>query len=197
MIHYFHVIFSLSILCWNCLRYTYIMVLYYLSFFVYLIDRIRSLRQGVQILEFWRKNLSTVFLTTCGVSLTPQWSWIHIFSFNIMLKLLEVHVYYGVVLSFFLRLLDRSNTIITSGSANFGILKKKSFDCIFDYMWSVLNSSVVLDLTTKGERLLHCGIVRGKKEFYRASLYVWYLQYWTLCDALVVFKLRTGNCLFL
>ena len=32
-----------------------------------------------------------------------------------------------------------------------------------------------------------CGIVQGKKEFFRASLYVWYLQYWALCDDLVVF----------
>ena len=29
----------------------------------------------------------------------------------------------------------------------------------------------------------------GKKEFFRASLYVWYLQYWALCDDLVDFKL--------
>ena len=35
-------------------------------------------------------------------------------------------------------------------------------------------------------------IVRGKKEFFRASLYVWYLQYWALCDDLVDFKLWAG-----
>ena len=59
-------------------------------------------------------------------------------------------------------------------------------------MRSALNSSVVWELTTDGERLFHCGIVRGKKEFFRASLYVWYLQYLALCDDLVDFKLRAG-----
>ena len=59
-------------------------------------------------------------------------------------------------------------------------------------MRSALNSSAVWELTAKGERLFHCGIVRGKKEFFRASLYVWYLQYWALCDDLVDFKLRAG-----
>ena len=59
-------------------------------------------------------------------------------------------------------------------------------------MRSALNSSAVWELTTEGERLFHCGIVRGEKEFFRASLYVWYLQYWTLCDDLVDFKLRAG-----
>ena len=59
-------------------------------------------------------------------------------------------------------------------------------------MRSVLNSSAVWELTAEGERLFHCGIVRGKKEFFRASLYVWYLQYWALCDDLVDFKLRAG-----
>ena len=32
----------------------------------------------------------------------------------------------------------------------------------------------------------------GKKEFFRASLYVWCLWYWALCDDLVVFKLWAG-----
>ena len=36
-------------------------------------------------------------------------------------------------------------------------------------MRSALNSSVVWELTADGERLFHCGIVRGKKEFFRAS----------------------------
>ena len=40
-------------------------------------------------------------------------------------------------------------------------------------MRSALYSSVVWELTTEGERLFHCGIVRGKIEFFRASLYVW------------------------
>ena len=52
-------------------------------------------------------------------------------------------------------------------------------------MRSVLNSSVVWELATEGERPFHCGIVRGKNEFFRASLNVWYLQYWALCYALV------------
>ena len=59
-------------------------------------------------------------------------------------------------------------------------------------MRSALNSSAVWELTAEGERLFHCDIVRGKKEFFRASLYVWYLQYWALCDDLVDFKLRAG-----
>ena len=53
---------------------------------------------------------------------------------------------------------------------------------------SALNSSAVWGLTAEGERLFHCGIVRGKKEFFRASLFVWYLQYWALCDDLVDFQ---------
>ena len=59
-------------------------------------------------------------------------------------------------------------------------------------MGSALNSSAVWELTTEGERLFHCGIVREEKKFFRASLYVWYLQYWALCDDLVDFKLRAG-----
>ena len=47
----------------------------------------------------------------------------------------------------------------------------------------------VWELTTEVERLFHCGIVWVKKEFFRKSLYVWYLQHWALCDDLVVFKL--------
>ena len=30
------------------------------------------------------------------------------------------------------------------------------------------------------------------KKFFRASLYVWYIQYWALCDVLVDFKLYAG-----
>ena len=51
---------------------------------------------------------------------------------------------------------------------------------------------MVWELTNKGEILFHGGIVWEKKEFFRASLYVWYLQYLALCDDLVVFKLRAG-----
>ena len=60
-------------------------------------------------------------------------------------------------------------------------------------MRSALNSSAVWELTTEGERLFHCGIVWGKKEFFRVSLYVWYLQNWALCDDLVDFKLQAGD----
>ena len=62
--------------------------------------------------------------------------------------------------------------------------QEKIFGCAL-----TLNSSVVWKLTTEGERPFHCGIVCLKNEFFRASLYVWYLQYWALCDALVDFKL--------
>ena len=55
-------------------------------------------------------------------------------------------------------------------------------------MRSALNSSAVWELTTEGER----NSPGGGEEFFRASLYVWYLQYWALCDDLVVFKLRAG-----
>ena len=58
-------------------------------------------------------------------------------------------------------------------------------------MRSALNSSAVWELTAEGERLFQFGIVWGKKEFFRASLYVWYLH-WALCDDLVDFKLRAG-----
>ena len=51
------------------------------------------------------------------------------------------------------------------------------------------NIWVVWELTTEGERLFNWGIVLGKNEFFRESLFVWYLQYWALCDALVDFKL--------
>ena len=42
-------------------------------------------------------------------------------------------------------------------------------------MRSALNSTAVWELTTEGERLF-----QGKKEFFRASLHIWYLQYWAL-----------------
>ena len=65
-------------------------------------------------------------------------------------------------------------------------------------MRSALNSLVVWELTTEGERLFHWGIVGGKKGLLRASLYVWYLQYWALCDELVVSSCEqgSGTCLF-
>ena len=51
----------------------------------------------------------------------------------------------------------------------------------------------------KSAAFLYCGIVPVKKEFFRASLYVWYLQYWALCDDLLAFKCEQGSdaCLFL
>ena len=87
--------------------------------------------------------------------------------------------------SFFLLILARSNYDHYARECNFGILMKKQKQ-------NKKNSSAVWELTTEGERLFHCGIVLGKKEFFRASLYVWYLQYWALCDDLVGFKLRAG-----
>ena len=47
-------------------------------------------------------------------------------------------------------------------------------------------------LATEGDRLFQCGIVRGEKELFRASLCVWCLRYLVLCDDLLVFKLRAG-----
>ena len=79
------------------------------------------------------------------------------------------------VLSFFLLILARSNFDHYARECNFGILKKKQKQ----------------NKKTKTKQK-NCGIVRGKKEFFRASLYVWYLQYWALCDDLVDFKLRAG-----
>ena len=49
-----------------------------------------------------------------------------------------------------------------------------SFGCVFDCMRSALISSAVWEMTTElteGEQLFHCGIVQGKNEFFRASLY--------------------------
>ena len=45
-------------------------------------------------------------------------------------------------------------------------------------MRSALNSSVVWELASEGQRLFHCGIVWRKKSF-GLSLYVWYPQYCT------------------
>ena len=50
---------------------------------------------------------------------------------------------------------------------------------------SVLNSSVVSAATTDGARLFQRGIVLGKKEHFRTSLYALGLRYFELCDDLV------------
>ena len=55
---------------------------------------------------------------------------------------------------------------------------------------SPINSFVVWAATAEGERLFQYGIVWGKNEFFRTSLYVWYLQYCVQCDDLVTFQLR-------
>ena len=55
-------------------------------------------------------------------------------------------------------------------------------------MMSALNSYVVWALTTKGERPFQHRKTEGK-ELFRASLVVRCLQYWALCDDLVVFEL--------
>ena len=54
-------------------------------------------------------------------------------------------------------------------------------------MRSALNSSEVWELTTE------CGIGRGENEFFRVSLYFWYLQYWALCDALWISNCEQGS----
>ena len=41
--------------------------------------------------------------------------------------------------------------------------QEKSFGCVFNQLRSALKSSAVLELTTEGERLFLCGIVRGEK----------------------------------
>ena len=51
---------------------------------------------------------------------------------------------------------------------------------------------MVLDETTEEGRLFHIGIVLGKKEFFRASLYTKYLVYCDSCDALVLLKFGAG-----
>ena len=52
-----------------------------------------------------------------------------------------------------------------------------------------LLSSLGIEHQRRILKLFHCGIVWGGKGFFRASLYVWYLQYWALCVDLVVFMI--------
>ena len=74
----------------------------------------------------------------------------------------------------------------------FGILKKKkSFGCLW------LNEECPKLLCSLGtdhrrRKTIPLWNSSGKNEFFRTSLYVWYLQYWALCDALVDFKLWAG-----
>ena len=67
------------------------------------------------------------------------------------------------------------------GSANFEMFMEKNKQKLLAVFLTneecPLNSSVVWVLITEGERLFHCGIVRWEKKLFRASLYVWYLQY--------------------
>ena len=72
----------------------------------------------------------------------------------------------------------------TPGSVNFEFFGGKSFGCVFDLMRSALNS---LGIDHRRRKTIH-GNSSGKK-FFRASQHVLYLQYWVLCDALVVLKL--------
>ena len=54
------------------------------------------------------------------------------------------------------------------------------------------NSSVVSAVTTVWAPLFQWGIVLGKKEYFRASLEAWGLQYCELCDDLVDLILLDG-----
>ena len=58
-------------------------------------------------------------------------------------------------------------SIDTDHYANFRILRKKeSVGFAFYWFRSDLISSVVWELTTKGEKLFHCGIVHGRKNLH-------------------------------
>ena len=103
-------------------------------------------------------------------------------------------------LSIYLLLLARSNLIITPGSANLEFWrkekkkkkKKKNLSAVF---WLNEKCPKVLSSLGIDQRMRKTSPLRyspGKKEFFRASLYVWYLQYWALCDDLVAFKLWAG-----
>ena len=73
--------------------------------------------------------------------------------------------------------------------ANFKIWKKKIRKTFISF-W--LNEECIVQ---KGSRLFPYWIVRGRwggSEFFRLPFYVWYLQYWTLCYDLEVFKLWAG-----
>ena len=59
-------------------------------------------------------------------------------------------------------------------------------------MRSALNSSMDSVFATEWDRLFQCGIVGAKREFFRASLYVWCLRVGALCNDLVVFELWAG-----
>ena len=77
----------------------------------------------------------------------------------------------------------------------FGILKKKKKIIFWLCFWlneecpKLLSSLGIDHRRTKTIPLWNSS---GKKEFFRASLYVWFLQYWELCNDLVVFKLWAG-----
>ena len=65
-------------------------------------------------------------------------------------------------------------------------------------MRRALYSSVVGEIIAEGERLFQRETVRSEKpEFFMATLYVWFLQYWALCDDLKKKKKKTPAVKFL
>ena len=88
-------------------------------------------------------------------------------------------------LSFFLMILVFDQIlIITPGSVNFE--EKK---CFWLNKCPKLSS---LGIDHRRRKTIPLRNSPGGKEFFRASLYVWYLQYWALCDDLVDFKMWAG-----
>ena len=91
-----------------------------------------------------------------------------------------------------MKYLSFSTAIITPVSANLEFWKKKIFRLCFwlNEECPKLRSSLGIDHRRRKTTPLRNS--SGENEFFWASLYVWYLQYWALCDALVDFKLWAG-----
>ena len=92
-----------------------------------------------------------------------------------------------------LLLLARSNFDHYARECEFGILKKgkrtrnivRLCFCLNEECPKLLSS---LGIDHRRRKTIPLWNSPGKK-FFRASLYVWYIQYWALCDGLVDFKL--------
>ena len=85
--------------------------------------------------------------------------------------------------------------IIMQWSANVRILEKISFGCVYVFFFTNLGVPKLFSgLGIEHQRRITIQLWNspGKNELFMASLYVWYLQYWVLCDDLVDFKLRAG-----
>ena len=106
----------------------------------------------------------------------------------------------SIYLSIYLSLLVRSNLSITPESANFKKNKNntkkqnntKNFwlNVCLNKEWPKLLCG--LGICHRRRHTIPMWNSSGEKEFFRASLYVWCLRYWALCDDLVVFKLWPG-----